>query len=338
MLHEQQLNGQHTFDAFLVNRKNDFPFMAAKECVAKADLPPYTPFVVYGQSGAGKSHLLGAMANVLHKEGKALYFGGIAYFDRMALGPGTQAQLPEQCVFIDNAQCAASCRDTQGALAALIDMFQVSGKLLALSFDAHPGQYAGLCQKLRSRLVSGLVVEIKRPDLDIRRQYVQRKNTAQGLGLGQEQILAISHRYQDIRSIDGVLARIAAYRNLIAGQGNDITDVAAPDISAILDQEEDQAFVTPASIILTVAREFSLSPEEMTGKNKGKKLSLARHIAMLLCRELLGLSLVQTGRIFSGRDHSSVLYSIKKVKQLQESDKVMHKKVESLRQLCLTRH
>ncbi|MCL1985123.1 MAG: DnaA/Hda family protein, partial [Betaproteobacteria bacterium] len=306
-----------------------------KECVSKASKTPYTPFVVYGQSGAGKSHLLGAIANALRCNGKDLYFGGIAYLERITAAPGRHALIPEQYVFMDDAQRILACHDTQDALAALIDMFQASGKLLALSFDAHPAQYAGLGQKLRSRLVSGLVMEIKRPDMDIRRQYVQRKNTAHNLGLSKEQILALSHRYQDIRSIDGALARLVAYRDLVPEQG---TDAAPPDISSILDRGGEHSFLMPVSIILTVAREFSLPPEELTGKNKDKTVSLARHIAILLCRELLGLSLIQTGRIFAGRDHSSVLYSIKKVKQLQESDKVMNKRVEDLRKLCLTKH
>jgi chromosomal replication initiator protein len=329
------LHKQYTFDTFLVNRKNDFPLVAAKECVSKASRPLYTPFVVYGQSGAGKSHLLGAMANALRYNGKALYFGSIAYLERITAAPGRHASIAEQYVFIDDAQRILACHDTQDALAALIDIFQASGKLLALSFDAHPAQYVGLGQKLRSRLVGGLVMEIKRPDMDIRRQYVQCKNTAHNFGLSKEQILAISHRYQDIRGIDGALARLSAYRDLMAVQG---TDTAPSDISSILDREGEHSFLTPGAIILTVAREFSLPPEELTGKNKDKTVSLARHIAILLCRELLGLSLIQTGRIFAGRDHSSVLYSIKKIKQLQEGDKVMNKRVEDLRKLCLTKH
>jgi len=329
------LYDHYTFDTFLVNRKNDFPLVAARECVSKAAKPPYTPFVVYGQSGAGKSHLLGAMANALRGNNKTLYFGGIAYLERMTATPSRQAPITDHYIFIDDAERIAACHNTQDALAELINIFQASGKLLVLSFDVHPAQCAGLGQKLRSRLVSGLVVEIKRPDLDIRRQYVQHKNTAHDLGLNKEQIMAISNRYQDIRSIDGALARLSAYRNLVPSQS---TDAANADLASILDRGGEHVQLTPVSIILTVAREFSLSPEEMTGKNRDKTISLARHIAILLCRELLGLSLIQTGRIFSGRDHSSVLYSIKKIKQLQESDKVIHKQVENLRKLCLTKH
>jgi len=335
--HQHTLLHRHfSFDTFLVNRKNDFPLAAAKECVAKAAHPPYTPFVIYGQSGAGKSHLLGAMANALHENGNPQYFGNITYLERIISSPGRHAPAAEQYVFIDDTQRVSACPEMQDALAALIDMFQASGRLLALSFDVHPAQSPGIGQKLSSRLAAGLVVEIKRPDLDIRRQYVQRKNTLHSLCLSKEQILAVAQRYQDIRGIDGALARLSAYRTLL-NPGDGEGDPPAQDISSILDRGTEHTFLTPVSIILTVAREFSLPPEELTGKNRDKTASLARHIAILLCRELLGLSLVQTGRIFAGRDHSSVLYSIRKIKQLQASNKDMNKKVENLRKLCLTR-
>lgn len=328
------LHGHYRFDTFLVNRKNYFPLAAARECVSKASNPPYTPFTVYGQSGAGKSHLLGAMANALRENGGFVYFGGIAYLERISASPGHQTLPAEQHVFLDDTQRLYAYPEMQDALVAVIDMFQASGKLLALSFDAHPAQYVWIGHNLRSRLAAGLVVEIKRPDLDIRRQYVQRKNTLQNLHLTKEQVLAVSHRYQDIRSIDGALARLSAYRSLLPAQN---TEEASSSLSSILDRGSEYEFVTPATIILTVARDFSLPPEELTGKSRDKTVALARHIAILLCRELLGLSLVQTGRIFSGRDHSSVLYSIKKIKMLQSSDNVMNKRVEELRKLCLTR-
>jgi chromosomal replication initiator protein len=213
-------------------------------------------------------------------------------------------------------------------------MFQTSRRLLALSFDSSPSSYPELGQKLLSRLVSGLIVELKKPDLDVRRQYLQRENSDCKLGLSKEHILTLSQRYQDFRAIDGALRQLSAYRSLLLGKG---PDGRTPDIDAIIEKGKEHSLLTPASIIGIVARHFSLPPEDISGKGKTRTTSLARHIAIHLCRELLGLSLVQTGRIFSGRDHSSVLYSIKKIKQLQEKNKDMHKQVEELRQLCLVR-
>lgn len=334
-LPEIMLPEQFTFAAFLVNRKNDFPLAAARKSVSENSASAYSPFVIYGASGAGKSHLLGAMANAASAAGRPFFYGGIAFLERMIASPGRHAPVGEHMVFLDDAQRVAACTEMQDTLAALIDIFQATGRLLALTLDAHPASCARLRQKLRSRLTSGLVVEVKRPDLDIRRQYAQRENETHNLGLTKEQLLELAQRYQDIRAIDGALTRLSAYRTLLHRQGS---EGQAPDVTSILERGSDHTLITPAGIIMTVARYFSLPPEDISGKNRDRKTALARHIAIMLCRELLGLSLVQTGRVFSGRDHSSVLYSIKKIKQLQASDKDMHNQVEELRKLCLTRH
>lgn len=329
---------QHTFDEFLVNRKNDFPLAAAKAFVEHKsgrteDSLEYTPFVIYGQSGSGKSHLLGAMANALKNTGQPFFYGDISFLERLLISPGRYAPVPERMVFLDNTQRVSISPDLQEALVALVDRFQSSSRLLVMTLDAHPTACPGLGQKLCSRLCSGLVVELKRPDLDIRRQYVQRRNNEQQLELTRDQMLSLAQRYSDLRGIDGALARLRAYRSLLspeeaASQGQ--------DVSAILNQGLNNEALTPACIVAVVAGHFSVAPEDILGKSRDKTATRARHIAILLCRELLGLSLVRTGHIFGGRDHSSVLYSIKKIKQLQAGNKDTNKLVEDLRRMCLS--
>ena len=107
--------------------------------------------------------------------------------------------------------------------------------------------------------------------------------------------------------------------------------------ATMLDQDAAYSFLSPGNIISTAARQFSLSPEDIVGKSRDKNITLARQVTTLLCRERLGISLVQVGRIFGGRDNSSILYSIKKIKQMQESNKELHNQVEVLRKLYLSR-
>lgn len=327
------------FDNFLVNRKNDFPLAAAKEFVAQelsgtAERPYFSPFVIYGHSGSGKSHLLCAMVAALRDSGRSYHHGGVSFLEHIRIAPGRYAQVNEMMVFLDDMHRVSSCPDLQDALVALVDMFQSTGRLLALAFDSHPASCAGLGQNLRTRLCSGLVVELKRPDLDIRRQYVQQQNDLLKLNLNREQMLNLAQRFQDLRNIDGSLTRLLAYRSLLMKDG---AEGQPADVSALLTQGLENESLTPPHVIAICARHFSVSPEDMIGKNRDKTVTLARHVAIWLCREILGLSLVQTGRVFGGRDHSSVLYSIKKIKSLRESDKVTHKLVEDLRKLCLTR-
>ncbi len=326
---------RHRFDTFITNRKNDFPLAAAHEAVEKALSPAYTPLVIYGQSGAGKTHLLGAMANslLLKSPDVSCFYGGVDYLDRVYISPSRSAQIQEQVIFIDDVQRVYHSLELQDALASLIDTFHASQRLLVLCADAHPSRSSGLTAKLLSRLTAGLVVELKKPDLDVRRQYLQQKNSSSGLGLSKDLIVSLAQSHQDIRSIDGLLTRISAYRSLLHKQDGDIEKFFEHD----LDGHPDRRLLTPDAVLEIVSKHFSVSTEDITGKRRNKSVALARPLAMLLCRELLGLSLVQVGRVFGGRDHSSVLYSLNKIKELQKSDKDTNIKVSTLKQLCLTR-
>lgn len=330
---------EHSFDNFLVNRKNDFPVVAAKKFVAHELSPTeklnfFSPFVIYGQSGSGKSHLLAAMSGALKKNDKSFYHGDISFLEQMIISPGRYARVPEKCVFLDDMQRISACVELQDALVALVDMFQSSGRLLGLAFDAHPASCVGLGQNLRTRLCSGLVVELKRPDLDICHQYVQRQNEFLKLDLSKDQMLNLARRFADLRNIDGALTRLFAYRSLL--MQDDAREQPA-DVANLLTQGLENEALTPSHIIATCARHFSVSPEDIIGKSRDKKITLPRHISISLCRELLAISLVQIGRIFGNRDHSSIIYSINKIKLLKESDKVTNKLVADLRKLCLSR-
>lgn len=326
---------RHSFSAFLVNRKNDFPLAAAREAVSKAFSPAYTPFVIYGQSGSGKTHLLGAMANGLRKKspGASFFYGGTEYLDNMYLSSNHIASVKEDVLFMDDIQKIQYSPELQDILVSLIDIFTAAKRLLVLCVDTHPAANAGFNHKLLSRLTAGLVVEVKKPDLDIRRQYLQQKNNTEQLGLRKEHLLALAQHYHDFRSIDGALTRIAAYRSLVSPQDFDITTF----FEQSLELHPDNRAFNPAAIIEITARQFSVSADDITGKKRDKTVSLARPVAMLLCRELLGLSLVQVGQLFGGRDHSSIIYSINKIKKLQKSDKDTNKVITSLKQMCLTR-
>ncbi|MDR3176317.1 MAG: hypothetical protein LBU06_07290 [Desulfovibrio sp.] len=337
--HDNLLLEHFTFENFLFNRKNDFPLAVAHETVDKVsarELPPFTPFVLHGQSGSGKSHLLGAMANALNKKDLHVFYGEpAAFMENISLGSGRYAAPEEDCIFLDDAQICAREARMQTDLAALIDICLASGRLLVLSFDTHPAHCPDLSQKLASRLASGLSVELKRPDMNIRLVYAEKKNKLFDLGLKPELILNLVRRTQDIRGIDGYLARLTAFRSMVSKQG---ASAVSYDASVIIDKDAEDAKPTPASIVDHVARHFSVSPEDIIGKRRDKAISLPRHIAIFLCRDLLGLSLVQIGGFFGKRDHTSIIYSVNKMARLLDSDKDMHKLTEDIGKLCLGRH
>lgn len=323
---------EKSFDNFLVNRKNIFPLNAAKKSCALAAAGgtlPYNPIVFYGPSGSGKSHLLAAVCAWMRHKGLAVKLGDVNFLDKMRLSPGRYAQPLEHCLCLDDAQRVAACPDLQEALAALVDLCENAGKLLVLAFERHPATMTSLKQNVKSRLAGGLAAELKRPDLDVRLQYAQLVNDRLDLGLSREQLLTLCQRYTDIRGINGLLTSFSAMHALGGAPApaslDDMLPVAMPGKNNL----------TAAGIIQTTAAHFNISPEDLTGKKRDKNLAFPRHAAIYLCRELLGLSLARIGALFGNRDHSSVLYSVKKIGNMRESDKDGNIVVENLRQMCL---
>ncbi len=316
------------FDAFLCNRKNDFPLAAAKQAVTDANPSlSYIPFVIYGQSGSGKTHLLSAMAHTvldLSPE-TTIYYGNIDLF--LPLKPPL-AQGPK-AFFIDEVQRITQFPEMYERLINFLDTCRAKDITMVLCFDTHPSACKGLPKKIVSRITGGLVVELKTPDIDVRRRYIHEKNTLFSLGLNKDQELTLAQRYLDFRAIDGILARLTAYRNVNASQH------IHP--AMLLEKGKGAAPLTPAHILTITAQYFSVPENEIIGKSRNKRAVTARQTAMFLIRDLLGLSLMQIGKIFDGRDHSSVLYTLKKIKSLQESDRDMNKHTATLKQLCLSR-
>lgn len=330
----EESDEQQSFDNFLINKKNLFPLNAAKKACAMAATGsrlPYTPIVFYGHSGSGKSHMLAAMAQSLRAKSLSVHYGDISYLDRLCISPGRYARASERCICLDDAQRLCVCTDLQDAMAALIDACEQSGTLLALAFDRHPSHIASLGQKVRSRLAGGLVAELKRPDLDVRLQYVHHVNAKAKLRLSKEQMLELCQHHHDIRAINGILTSFAAMNSL--GDGPASAEAAFDELLPA--QTTGKSPVTAATILQTVALHFRVNIDDLTGKKRDRNIAFARYTAIYLCRELLRLSLVQTGKLFSNRDHSSILYSLKKIKEIQESDKERNNLVEKLRQMCL---
>lgn len=323
----------HTFASFLVNKKNDFPLAAAKEAVTNIRKPQYTPFVVFGHSGSGKTHLLEAMINAVTSAYSSVrvFYGDAEEFMAFAKA-NARLNTPGgiQAYFIDDAQRLFDAGASQQKQAAsYLDTLYRHNRAVTLCMDASPAGREDILPQLRQRLTSGLVVKLKKPDVHVRRLYVQHMNTEFHLGLTKGQALSLAQNVTDFRTIIGTLTRIKAYKLLVGDE--------TPDIEHIISTLGSQNCLTPQGIVRCVAEYCGTTEQQVTGTARTQSACTARHYAMYLCRELLGFSLVQVGRFFGGRDHSSVVYSIKKIKSLLASNNVTHNELSTLKQMCLTR-
>ncbi|CCO23073.1 DnaA ATPase domain-containing protein [Maridesulfovibrio hydrothermalis] len=330
-----------TFENFLIGKKNYFPLASARE-VTRVDNVSFNPFVICGKSGSGKSHLLKAIANEVSKkvDREKIFMGNIddvqnIYSVRFG-GDAMRARnhfFDYEYFFLDDLKQIGKYEHLQQELISIFNNFYENGKQMVFSCSDKLASYDFLDKNLKSRLEWGLIVTLKRPDLEIRASYVQKQCKLKKLPLTKDQILTLSQRFQDFRYLQGIIIKLSAFRELVRKNMDD------RDFEHILSNTEEKAdaTLTPEYVIESVSEHFKLKPSDLTGSKRHKMTAHARQIAMYLCRELLGISYPALGRVFGGKDHSTVLYSVKKIHKLQKDDKVLKRLLIDLKNKCLLR-
>ena len=330
--------GNHfTFETFLANEKNHFPLSLSRE-VAQGREVRYNPFLVCGPSGSGKTHLLRALANAVsrNREGAAIFFGSIGDLQNLyAASPGSPHEVratlcAHDWLFLDELTDIRRAPDLERELILVFNAFHDAGKQMVFSSSERVTACDYLDPTFKSRLEWGLMVHLKAPDLDVRIAYVEQANKEKRLGLKREQMLTLASRFEGFRRLEGVLLRIEAFRK---HAGRELTE---NDFQRHIRLSEDRLApeLTPERILSVAAAHFGLAVADLIGHSRRKELVFARQAAMTLCRSLLGMSYPALGRLFGGKDHSTVLYSIRKFQQIQEDDAETKQLFRQLAKTC----
>ncbi len=322
LLHENpDTAGDDPFAAFIANSKNAFPLAAAREVAEQQAGEAYTPFLLCGRSGTGKSHILRSMAVTLAQRGRRVMFAVAARF--CAENP-LWAPRPElfwqqyDALLLDDIQDLAGQTAWQRNLAACIDACpqgEQQNRRMAFTCLGPAQTLKTLDERLRSRLESGLVVELMEPDLEVRMRYLQAMNREQGLNMNREQLLFIAQRCSQFRLLQGLLRKVAVFCSVTG------CELSPSDLENII--RTSVADKTPGclEILGDVARAMHVRPEDVLGSRRSPELVRARQLAMYICRKKLGLSYPELGRAFGGKDHSTVIHAVKKIKKLLLVDK-----------------
>jgi chromosomal replication initiator protein len=328
-------DAQYSFESFLTNSKNYFPLETARQ-VARSDGAQFNPFVICGKSGSGKSHLLKAIANEMAKTHQLEDI-------LVTTGEGLRAMLsgPEiltarehvnrhHFLLIDDIHWLAGDERLQQELLVIFNQFQDARRQMVFTCQDRIGAWEELLPTLRSRLEGGLVVGLKQPDMEVRVALIQERVRAKKLPLSKEQVLTLAQRFQNFRALGGILIKLLAFRELVR------RDISARDFEQILSntEERDQPQITVDVVIDTVCEHYQVNKKDVLGEDRRQNIALARQVAMYLCRHMLGLSYPALGRSFGGKDHSTVIYSVKKIHELQEDAKDMKQVLKDLKLRC----
>lgn len=314
----------YTFDRFIVGKSNQFAHAAAK-AVAENPGKTYNPLFIYGNSGLGKTHLLMAIGQEIRTKNpsvKITYIKGDDFMNEMVKSIRENSTEEFRTKYrnsdlflVDDIQFIAGKQQTQNEFFHTFNSIYEAGHQIVITSDRPPKEMATLEDRLVSRFEGGLLADIQPPDLETRMAITRNKAAQLGLVISDEAVEYIAANVKaNIRQLEGVIKRITAYKDIL---NQVITLDVVKDI--IKNVEPSDNIPNPEKIMREVARYYSLREEEMKSESRSKNVAMARQVAMYEMRALTNMSLNDIGKQF-GKNHSTVLSSIKKIEELMSSD------------------
>ena len=335
------LNERYVFDRFVVGNNNELA-AAACHAVAKAPGRVYNPLFLYGGVGLGKTHLMHAIGNAIlgdNATSRVAYVPTEQFTNDLvtSIQAGTMAEFRRRyrhmdLLLVDDIQFLKGKEATQEEFFHTFNALHDARKQIVLTSDRPPKEIPGLEERLVSRFEWGLVADIKLPDYETRLAILLGKAAQDNLTLDGDVIDFIARSCtSSVRELEGALIKLLAYSSLT---NQEITVELAQralkgTFSSDLSSGSDR--LSAERIREVVARRFNVREEALSSKRRTRDLTVPRQVAMYLIRDLLDYSLVQIGTLFGGRDHSTVIHSIRKVEEAIAIDEEFFRILEDIR-------
>ncbi len=331
---ELGLNPKYTFDNFVVGPCNRFAHAAA---MGAAEQPgkAYNPFFLHGSVGLGKTHLLQSMCFAIlarNPKTRILYLSCETFVNHFisALENGDIQEFRNKyrsvdVLVVDDIQVLANKERTQEEFFHTFNTLHQQGKQIVLSSDGPPKDIPTLQERLVSRFKWGLVTEMEPPCYETRMAILKRKSRERGRELPDDVAALLAERIEsNIRELEGAVIRLLGFSTV---SGAALTcDFARDVLRDVFTTRRAQPAMADILGIVTAHYEVKLS--ELQSKRRTAAIVLPRQVAMFLARRITRHSLEEIGTYFGGRDHSTVLYGIDKVRNLMASDACVRELVD----------
>lgn len=333
---DTSLNHRYTFDTFVIGASNRFAHAAAL-AIAEAPARAYNPLFIWGESGLGKTHLLHAAGNYAQRlfPGVRVKYVSTEEFtndfinslrdDRRVAFKRSYRDI--DVLLVDDIQFIEGKEGIQEEFFHTFNTLHNANKQIVISSDRPPKQLATLEDRLRTRFEWGLITDVQPPELETRIAILRKKAQMERLDVPDDVLeLIASSIERNIRELEGALIRVTAFASLNKTPiHKSLAEIVLRDLIA----DANHMSISAATIMAATAEYFDTTVEELRGPGKTKALAQSRQIAMYLCRELTDLSLPKIGQAF-GRDHTTVMYAQKKIRNEMAS---RHEVFDQIKQL-----
>lgn len=331
-----RLNPKYNFDTFVVGNNNRLAHAAAL-AVAQSSSATYNPLFIYGDVGLGKTHLLQAIAHFILKNRTELSFAYLSseQFTNELINAIRDDKTVEfrkkyrnkDVLLVDDIHFLAGKERTQEEFFHTFNALYEAHRQIVLSSDRPPTEIPTLEKRLRSRFEWGLITDIQPPDLETRIAILKKKAEVENIYLNDEVAGFIAERVKtNIRKLEGCLMRLAAHSSLY-NQKIDLS-YAREILTDILPRELKS--ITVEIIQQNVGKYYKIKESQLKGKKRVKSIALPRQIAMYLCRELTECSFPEIAEKFGGKDHTTVIYAWRKIKEEREKNKNLDQEIKEI--------
>ncbi|MFN8668199.1 MAG: chromosomal replication initiator protein DnaA [Gemmatimonadaceae bacterium] len=345
------LSARYTFDQFVIGKSNEVA-AAAAHAVSQAPGRVYNPLFIYGASGVGKTHLMQAVAHELLGRDPALRVinMGAEQFTNEYINAIQTRSTNEfrrrfrECdlLLIDDVHFLKGKEATQEEFFHTFNTLYENGRQIIMTSDRPPSEIPGIEARLVTRFQWGMVADIELPDLELRIAILRKKSEVDQLQqtIPDEVVRFLAeHIRSSVRELEGAVIRLLAYSSL---RRKDITIALTQEALRDKLRREDNGTlseltpITPERIQDIVASEWGVTADGLRSKTRTKTLTIPRQAAMLLCRELLGLQLVEIGHRFGGRDHSTVIHSLERAEDLSANDSTFQARIQQAKRRLMS--
>lgn len=327
------LNPKYSLENFIVGPSSQLAF-AACQAVAQRPGTAYNPLFIYGDVGLGKTHLLQAVGNAIHKKDKkkAVVYSTSEKFLNEVVEAVQKRQTDKlrskyrqiDVLIIDDIQFLANKDQTQIEFFHTFNVLYEARKQIILSSDRPPKELVLLEPRLRSRFESGMIVDVQFPDFETRLAILREKCQERGVMMSHDVLEFIAHNcLHSVRELEGILNQALAQYELVhkiptirsIGPILQKLNKNTP-LTGYVAQEHTTHAQTEAEVIAHIARYYKVSSEDICGDSRKKEIALPRQIAMYFCKVELGKTYERIGEMFGGRLHTTVMHAVQKIQTL----------------------
>ncbi len=331
------LHMKFTFDNFIVGKSNELAFAAAKRIAENEVIMPGTnPLFLYGGVGLGKTHLMNAIGNHIKKfvpHRKVMYLSAERFMYKyiIALKNNSIMDFKEELrsvdvLMVDDVQFISGKDSTQEEFFHTFNSLIEQKKQLIISADRSPSDLDGVEERIKSRLGWGLVADIHDTTYELRLGVLQSKAEHMSLNISSEVLAFIAKNItSNIRVLEGALYKVIH----LASLGRSITiDSVASALKDLL--RANQKVITIDDVIKKISEHFNVKISDLKSVKRVRNIVYPRQVAMYLAKMFTQKSLSEIGRNFGGRDHTTVIHSIKKIENKMQKDTEIESDIQIL--------